>query len=186
MLSLGPFAGPGLSRAINHFPRPVRRPRCDGVYHGHLHETKLPTARADPMGTSVDQIWRWHVVARKLETRQLRHILKAPPSEKERTPVLSSYLRSTSLLVVAVWLVSSPLVAATYYVDQGAAQASDQNPGSEAAPWKTISRAATARELRPATAYSSAPAFTGNARKSMSRASRTVRSPSLPRRGPGW
>lgn len=37
----------------------------------------------------------------------------------------------------------------TYYVDQSAATASDTNTGTEAAPWQTISRAATARELMP-------------------------------------
>jgi len=39
--------------------------------------------------------------------------------------------------------------AATYYVDRGAAHAADANPGTEAAPWKTLSRAAGAQELAP-------------------------------------
>ena len=41
------------------------------------------------------------------------------------------------------------LFAATYYVDREAANASDENPGTEAQPWKTISRAGAAKELKP-------------------------------------
>lgn len=40
------------------------------------------------------------------------------------------------------------LQAATYHVAQTAA-ASDENAGTEAAPWKTVSRAASAKELKP-------------------------------------
>jgi parallel beta-helix repeat protein len=39
--------------------------------------------------------------------------------------------------------------AATYHVDGAAANAADANPGTEVAPWKTISRAAAAKELAP-------------------------------------
>ncbi len=39
--------------------------------------------------------------------------------------------------------------AATYHVNQTAAAAADSNPGTESAPWKTVSRAATAVELEP-------------------------------------
>jgi hypothetical protein len=39
--------------------------------------------------------------------------------------------------------------AATYHVNAAAATAADTNPGTEAAPWKTLSRAAAAAELRP-------------------------------------
>lgn len=39
--------------------------------------------------------------------------------------------------------------AATYHVDGGAGNAADTNAGTEAAPWKTISRAAAAKELLP-------------------------------------
>ncbi len=39
--------------------------------------------------------------------------------------------------------------AATYHVDGSAEGASDENPGTETAPWKTISRAAGAKELAP-------------------------------------
>ncbi len=46
-------------------------------------------------------------------------------------------------------IIVTPLHAATFYVDKGAPNASDENSGTEAAPWKTISRAATAKELKP-------------------------------------
>jgi parallel beta-helix repeat protein len=39
--------------------------------------------------------------------------------------------------------------AATYCVDRAAANAADTNPGTEAAPWKTLTRAAGAKELAP-------------------------------------
>ncbi|MGA2032172.1 MAG: right-handed parallel beta-helix repeat-containing protein [Thermoguttaceae bacterium] len=39
--------------------------------------------------------------------------------------------------------------AATYHVAQAVRTAADSNPGTEAAPWKTIARAAAAKELKP-------------------------------------
>jgi len=39
--------------------------------------------------------------------------------------------------------------AATYHVNQAAANAADSNSGAEHAPWKTVSRAAAAAELQP-------------------------------------
>ena len=52
---------------------------------------------------------------------------------------------------VAMLLVAQavPLHAATYYVDQRAGNASDANPGTDQAPWKTVARAASAKELKP-------------------------------------
>jgi hypothetical protein len=41
------------------------------------------------------------------------------------------------------------LVAATYHVNPAIASAGDSNSGTEAAPWKTVSRAASAKELQP-------------------------------------
>ena len=54
-----------------------------------------------------------------------------------------------SLLALAIVYVASPLWCATYYVDRHAEGASDDNPGSEAQPWQTISRAGSAEELKP-------------------------------------
>lgn len=51
--------------------------------------------------------------------------------------------------LLACALLSLRGFAATYYVDQASADASDENPGTEAAPWKTIGRAAAASELQP-------------------------------------
>jgi len=51
--------------------------------------------------------------------------------------------------VAALISLVSPTLAATYYVDGAAEAASDEGPGSEDAPWKTISRAAQAQELEP-------------------------------------
>ncbi|MCY3021602.1 MAG: hypothetical protein NTW87_21520, partial [Planctomycetota bacterium] len=53
--------------------------------------------------------------------------------------------------VMAMFLVAqaAPLSAATYYVDQRAENASDANPGTELAPWKTVARAGSAKELKP-------------------------------------
>ena len=53
------------------------------------------------------------------------------------------------LFVVVLALVGGDLRAATYHVDQQAPMASDNNAGNEAAPWKTVARAAAAKELRP-------------------------------------
>ena len=63
--------------------------------------------------------------------------------------MLSSPVRSSWLFAVVMALLPGPLAAATYYVDQASAGASDKNPGTQAAPWKTISRAAGAKELKP-------------------------------------
>ncbi len=52
-------------------------------------------------------------------------------------------------LVLAALLCASPLLAATYVVDGRAPNASDTNAGSEEAPWRTISRAGSAAELKP-------------------------------------
>jgi len=57
-------------------------------------------------------------------------------------------LACAGLLFILV-LLPGTLLAANYYVDGGAPDASDQNAGTEAAPWKTISRAASAEELQP-------------------------------------
>jgi parallel beta-helix repeat protein len=43
----------------------------------------------------------------------------------------------------------APAWAATYYVDNQAPNASDQNPGTEQQPWQHIARAAAASELKP-------------------------------------
>jgi parallel beta-helix repeat protein len=55
----------------------------------------------------------------------------------------------TALLVAAANALCQVLPAATYYVDGAAANAADENPGTEALPWKTIARAGGAPELRP-------------------------------------
>jgi len=57
-------------------------------------------------------------------------------------------MKKLHLLALAA-LLAAPLSAATYHVDNGAKNASDENPGSEGAPWKTIARAAAAEELKP-------------------------------------
>lgn len=62
-------------------------------------------------------------------------------------PFLNLTCRIASTLFLL--LTSLPLFGATYYVDQTAAKASDSNPGTQMAPWKTISRATRARDLRP-------------------------------------
>lgn len=55
-----------------------------------------------------------------------------------------------SLLALPVSLALSVAAGgATYYVDRDAAGAADGNPGSANSPWKTISRAAAAKELAP-------------------------------------
>ena len=53
------------------------------------------------------------------------------------------------LRILCLLLLSPPLLAATYYVDSGVANSDDTKPGTEAAPWKTISRAGAAKELKP-------------------------------------
>ncbi len=48
----------------------------------------------------------------------------------------------TILAICATLLLSLPASAATYYVDGNAPNASDDNPGTEAEPWQTITKAA--------------------------------------------
>jgi len=57
-------------------------------------------------------------------------------------------MRALVMAAVTVGLSASPM-AATYYVDGAAANAADENPGTEAQPWKTIARAGGAAELKP-------------------------------------
>lgn len=52
------------------------------------------------------------------------------------------------LAPLLITLLPVQLYAATYYVDAGAPNASDDNPGAEAKPWPSISRA-TAADLEP-------------------------------------
>ena len=61
---------------------------------------------------------------------------------------ISGFHRIVLLLVLAAWPTIN-LHASTYHVETLAANASDSNPGTQEAPWKTISRAAAAEELRP-------------------------------------
>ena len=42
-----------------------------------------------------------------------------------------------------------PISGKIYYVDNGSKAAADTNPGTEAKPWKTLTRAGTAKELKP-------------------------------------
>jgi hypothetical protein len=56
---------------------------------------------------------------------------------------------SIPLLLLMPGVFLPPALAATYYVDGQAPQASDDHPGTAEAPWKTVSRAAGAEELRP-------------------------------------
>lgn len=53
------------------------------------------------------------------------------------------------VLLAALVLGGGDVPAATYHVAQGVRTASDDNPGTKAAPWKTIARAAAAEELKP-------------------------------------
>jgi len=55
------------------------------------------------------------------------------------------------MLAIVIWVVpaATTLPAATYHVAQMAEGASDSNPGTKEAPWKTISRATAAEELKP-------------------------------------
>lgn len=56
----------------------------------------------------------------------------------------------TSFLLFAILAASSiPISAETYHVDGESSSASDNHAGTAEAPWKTISRAAAAEELRP-------------------------------------
>jgi parallel beta-helix repeat protein len=59
-------------------------------------------------------------------------------------------VRRTVPAALAAWgLLCAASPAATYHVDARSAAAADTNAGSAAAPWKTISRAAAAGELKP-------------------------------------
>ena len=59
-------------------------------------------------------------------------------------------MRSLSRLLFFVLVFGvADVRAATYYVAQSARRPADSNPGTEAAPWRTISRAAAAKELKP-------------------------------------
>ncbi len=53
----------------------------------------------------------------------------------------------SALLTLGALAVPAP--GATYYVDGQSPEASDDHPGTAKAPWKTVSRAAGAEELRP-------------------------------------
>jgi parallel beta-helix repeat protein len=54
-----------------------------------------------------------------------------------------------SILIAVLFALAPPLSATKFHVDQRSGNASDANPGIEPAPWKTIARAAAAKELRP-------------------------------------
>jgi len=58
-------------------------------------------------------------------------------------------MRSFSALFLSVLVVGVADVRATTYHVAQSSKAADSNPGTEAAPWKTISRAAAAKELQP-------------------------------------
>ena len=49
---------------------------------------------------------------------------------------------SLAVIVVILWSVVGAVHGATYYVAQEAPDASDDNPGSEDKPWKTLTHAA--------------------------------------------
>jgi len=54
-----------------------------------------------------------------------------------------------SIRIAVFCALAPPVSAAQYPVDQRSANASDAIPGGEPAPWKTVARAAAAKELRP-------------------------------------
>jgi len=56
---------------------------------------------------------------------------------------------NATLLVFVAFALATPAMGADYFVDQAAVNASDDNPGTEAEPWQTISRASGAAELAP-------------------------------------
>ena len=60
-----------------------------------------------------------------------------------------AFLSITVLGILNIVILPMPASAATYYVDGQLPDASDDHPGTAEAPWKTISRAAAAEELRP-------------------------------------
>ena len=63
------------------------------------------------------------------------------PCRQHRLLILSAFL------VVAT--LTMPVLGATYFVDGQSPEASDDHPGTAEVPWKTVSRAAAAEELRP-------------------------------------
>jgi len=69
--------------------------------------------------------------------------------EETRMPRIRTLGRLFLAAAMVVLATASPLPATTYWVDQRADNASDENPGSEQAPWKTIGRAGRAGELKP-------------------------------------
>ena len=62
---------------------------------------------------------------------------------------LFAFLSTTVLGILNLAVLPMPASGATYYVDGQLSDASDDHPGTAEAPWKTISRAAAAEELRP-------------------------------------
>ena len=58
-----------------------------------------------------------------------------------------AFLSMTVLGILNLAILPMPASAATYYVDGQLPDASDDHPGTAEAPWKTISRAASAEEL---------------------------------------
>jgi len=58
-------------------------------------------------------------------------------------------LLSVVAIVTSAAMSPRMLVAATYHVNPAVESAADANPGTETAPWKTVSRAASAQELQP-------------------------------------
>lgn len=50
-------------------------------------------------------------------------------------------LRESILSLLVALFLALPAAAADYYIDQNASNASDQNPGTAASPWKTIGKA---------------------------------------------
>jgi len=58
-------------------------------------------------------------------------------------------LASTLVLLTYVAVAPRAAVAAAYHVNPTDASAADTSSGTETAPWKTISRAASAKELQP-------------------------------------
>jgi len=66
-----------------------------------------------------------------------------------RTGRYSARLTGTLVLLTCASVAPRMLAAATFHVNPAVESAADANPGTEAAPWKTVSRAASAQELRP-------------------------------------
>ena len=68
-------------------------------------------------------------------------------SARMPAPLRAAFLAAGALITLLA-APGAPLRAATYHVAQQAANAADANPGTAAAPWKTIARAGTAGELK--------------------------------------